>query len=142
MLQGCYESLPVRQGAPPVAERVEFVLNDEGRVALANRLGPQVLKVEGQVLSVNADGYDIGVIGVTEIGGGTATWNGERVSVRKVLVTGYSIRRLSRKRTTFLVGGVTIGMLAFIFGKSLLFGGGAVDGPGGDPGPPSAIRSR
>ena len=131
----------MRQGAPPVAERVEFVLNDQGRVALASKLGPAVERVEGQVLEVSENAYDISVIGIRQIGGSSATWNGERVSVGKDLVTGYSIRRLNRTRTTLVAGGVTVGVLALIFGRSLLFGGGGVeDVPPTEPGPPSVIR--
>ena len=39
-LQGCYESLPIQQGAAPEVGRVELVLNDLGRAALAERMGP------------------------------------------------------------------------------------------------------
>lgn len=133
----------MQQGVPPVAERVEFVLNDQGRVGLASKLGPAVDKVEGQVLQVSENAYDISVIGITQVGGRTATWNGERVSLGRDLVTGYSIRRLNRTRTTLLAGGVTVGMLAFIFGRSLFLGGGGEEPPPTtEPGPPSLRRSR
>ncbi|HVZ48932.1 MAG TPA: hypothetical protein VG916_09125 [Gemmatimonadaceae bacterium] len=136
LLQGCYETLPMQQGVAPVAERVVLTLNDQGRVGLASKLGPAVDKVEGAVQQANADAMDLKVIRVTQIGGSSSLWNGERVSVQKDFIAGYAIRRLSRTRTALLVGGVTVGMLAFIFGKSLLLGGGGVElPPGGDPGP-------
>ena len=131
----------MQAGVPLVAERVQFVLNYQGRVSLANKLGPAVDKVEGTVVQVSEDAYDISVIGITQVGGSSALWNGERVSVAKDLVSTYAIRRLNRARTTLLVGGVTVAALAFILGRSLLLGGGGVEPtPTPEPGPPSAVR--
>ena len=131
----------MQAGVPLVAERVQFVLNDQGRVSLANKLGPAVDKVEGTVLQVNENAYEISVIGITQVGGSSALWNGEQVSVAKDLVSSYAIRRLNRARTTLLVGGVTVGVLAFILGRTLLLGGGGTEAtPPPEPGPPSAIR--
>jgi len=144
LLQGCYETLPLQTGtAPPVAERVLFVLNDQGRVGLSSKLGPAVDKVEGTVLQVSENAYDISVTGITQVGGGSAMWNGERVSVGKDLVASYAVRRLNRTRTALLAGGVTVGAVLLIFGRSRLLGGGGVEpSPIPEPGPPSAVRAR
>ncbi len=135
-LQGCYETLPMQQGVAPVAERVQLTLNDQGRLGLGGKLGPSVDKVEGSVLQVGSDAYDVSVSAVVQIGGARSLWNGERVSVQKEYVSGYAVKRLSRARTTLLVGGVTAGMLAFILTKDLLLGGGGVEPPAStEPGP-------
>lgn len=117
-----------------MAERVQFVLNDQGRVALAAKLGPSVDKVEGIVEQTGDQTYGISVIRVTQIDGSKSLWTGERVDVRQEYVAGYSTRRLSRSRTALLVGGITVGIVTFIVGKSLLLGGGGVEPS--DPGPP------
>ncbi|MEA3244745.1 MAG: hypothetical protein U9Q74_01185 [Gemmatimonadota bacterium] len=136
LLQGCYETLPVEQGVAPVAERVQFTLNDQGRLALAGKLGPAVDKVEGSVLQVGSDAYDLSVSGIVQIGGNRSLWNGERVSVQRDYVSGFAVKHLSRTRTALLVGGITAGMLAFIFGRDLLLGGGGVEpSPTTEPGP-------
>lgn len=130
-------------GVPIVAERVQLALNDQGRVQLADKLGPAVDKVEGTVVQVSENAYDISVIGITQVGGASALWNGERISVQKDLVSSYAIRRLNRGRTTLLVGGVTAGVLAFILGRNLLLnGGGTEPGTITEPGPPSLRRIR
>lgn len=132
----------MQTGAPPVAERVQFLLNDRGRVSLAPKLGSAVEKVEGTVVQVTEQAYDVSVSRVTHIGGESAIWNGERVSVGREHVSGYSIRRYQRTRTMLLAGGVTLGVLVFIFGRSLLIGAGTEEPtPTPDPGPPSLFRS-
>ena len=141
LLQGCYQSLPVQTGAPPVAERVQFILNDQGRVNLAPKLGSAVERVEGTVVRVSEQGYEVSVISVTHMGGESAIWNGERVTVGKDFVSAYSIRRYHRTRTLLLAGGITVGILLFILGRSLLIGAGTEEPtPTPDPGPPSLIR--
>jgi len=140
LLQGCYESLPLQQGVAPSTARVEFQLNDAGRIALGDKLGANVLKVEGTVLQQDNSSYQMSVFRVTHFDGSSAAWTGERVSVAKEHTVGYSVRRLNKVRTALLVGGVVVGIAA-IFAKSLGLVGGSDPGPG-DTGPPPPSRSR
>jgi hypothetical protein len=121
-----------------VAERVQFVLNDRGRVGLAETLGPAVEKVEGTVVRVSEAGYDISVVGVTHIGGESARWNGEQVTLGTDHVTAFAVRRYQRSRTVLLAAGVTVGLLLFIFGRSLL--GAGTEEPAPTPEPPPSLR--
>jgi hypothetical protein len=126
----------MQTGAPPVAERVQFVLNDQGRVALSNKLGPAVEKAEGQVVAVDGSSFDINVFRVGQIGGGSVMWNGERVSISRDQVLGYQVRRLDKGRTALVAASVTVGLLLVFFGKSLFIpGGGVEDPPSTLPGP-------
>lgn len=139
-LQGCYESLPVQQGVAPTVGRIELVLNDQGRAALAERLGPIVEKVEGQLVSQDANGYTISVVSVSQLKGGIAHWNGEQVTVRSDQMIGFQVRQLNKVKTIGLAAVVTVGAVIVFFGKSLL-GGGTDDKtptPGG--GEPTLIR--
>lgn len=138
VLQGCYESLPLRQGTAPTAVRVEFVLNDQGRAALSDKLGPAVQKIEGEVVDQNDGSYVLSVYRVTSFDGNSAAWTGERVNVAKEQTSGYQVRRLSRTRTTLLAAGVLAGVTLVFFGKSLGIGGGSETVPG--PPPPIPVR--
>jgi hypothetical protein len=121
-----------------VAERVQFVMTDQGRVGLAGKLGPAVEKVEGTVLRVTEEGYDISVVGVRHIGGESARWNGEQVTLGKDHVAAFAVRRYQRSRTVLLAAGVTLGVLLFIFGQSLL--GAGTEEPAPAPEPPPSLR--
>jgi hypothetical protein len=135
MLQACYTSLPIEAGPAPTAQRVVLSLNDQGRAALSQQLGTAVDKIEGEVLSENSDGYTVSVFHVTQMNGNSATWNGEHVTLAKSQVSGFQLRRLNRTRTVLLAAGVTVGVVALFFGRSLLGFGSSDDtgstGPGG-----------
>ena len=130
LLQGCYESLPLQQGAAPAARRVELVLNDEGRVGLRSKLGPAVDRIEGEIVSQDTGSYTISVFHLRQMNGNSATWTGEQVAVAKEYTIGYQLRQLNKARTTFLAAGVTVALFFIFFGKSLNIGGG---GPGSPP---------
>jgi hypothetical protein len=142
-VQGCYESLPLQQGPAPTVERVELVLNDQGRAALAERLGPMVGKVEGHVLSQDDGSYTIAVYHVRQLNGNSTTWNGEQVSVRREHTLGFQVRQLNRTRTAIAAGVATLATVVIFFGKELGIGGGGVEEPSSEPeAPPSAVRRR
>jgi len=142
-VQGCYESLPLQQGPAPAVERVELVLNDQGRAALAERLGPMVGKVEGQIFSQDDGSYTISVYHVRQLNGTSTTWNGEQVNVRKEHTIGYQIRKLNRTRTAIVAGAAVVGTVLIFFGKELGLGGGGIEDTEPEPEPPpSAVRRR
>lgn len=135
-LQGCYESLPLQQGPAPTGVRVELVLNDQGRAALSDRLGPAVDQVEGDMVAQDGSSYTMAVFHVRQLNGNSSTWTGEHVTVSKSDVVGYQVRRLDAKRTALLAGGLTVAVAAALFGHSL-FGRATTpaDQGGGEPAP-------
>jgi len=135
LLQGCYSSLPLQEGPAPTAQRVVLSLNDQGRAALSQQLGTAVDRIEGEILSENEGGYAVSVFHVSQLNGNSATWNGEHVTVAKSQISGFQLRRLNRTRTALLAAGVTVGVVALFFGRSLLgFGGGTDDSGSTGPG--------
>jgi hypothetical protein len=121
-LQGCYESLPLQQGVAPQTGRVELVLNDQGRAALAERLGSQVEKVEGQMLSQGSDSYTLSVYRVSQLNGNSSAWNGEQVTLRKDFTIGFQIRQISKVRSIGLAVAF-VAVTVLVFKKSLIGGG-------------------
>jgi hypothetical protein len=140
LLQGCYESSPIQQGVAPASERLELVLNDKGRAALGDRLGPGVAKVEGMVVKQDSASYTMSVFHVTQIDGSSSTWTGQEVAIGTDGTIGFQMRRLNKTRTTLLTGGIVVGVVA-IFAKSLNLLGGSADNPPGQ-GPPGPQMSR
>lgn len=137
-LHGCYSYVPVDTAAqPPVGERLAFDITDQGRAALADRLGPGVLRVEGSLREQDANSYVMSVWGLSQIGTGLVRWSGENVRINKDFVGSVRKRQLSRTRTYLTVGGISVGL--FVFARSqALVGGGREDEPNPPPDEPES----
>ena len=129
LLQGCYETLPLQQGPPPAVETVQLLLNDKGRVNVAEKLGTGVAKVEGNVTAQDATSYSVAVTHVIQQNGSTSTWNGELVVIAKDGTDGYQIHRYNKTRTLVLAVAITAGVVVFFLTTKLLGGGNTTDTP-------------
>jgi hypothetical protein len=135
---GCYQYRQSIHDQPVPATVVEVALNDRGRAALENNVGPEVLTVEGTVAEVTDSGFALNVRRVVGIDRQVSKWTGERVVMRNEHVRQIRERRFSAGRTMLFVGSMTASALAFAVTRSILgagFGdrGGPTPGPG-DPG--------
>lgn len=128
---GCYRYVPMYSGAPLPGERYTFEISDQGRVGLADRLGPGVTKVEGTLVRQADDAYVVSVAGIESIGGGSAHWSGEQVPVRQEYVRGVERREFSRGRTAVAIGAAAVAIGAFIATRGL---GGFGSSPGSSSG--------
>ena len=135
-LCGCY-TYRLMTSAPEPSSRVSLLLTDVGRVAEANTIGPEALRVEGSVVAATDTAYTLAVSGVQPIRGVFVPWSGETVSVRRAYVAQTYERRLSGARTAVLAGGATGAVLALALTTNLFgFGGSEVPivPPGGGGG--------
>ena len=119
----CYRYVPMYSGAPMPGEQYTFEISDQGRVGLADRLGPGVTKVEGTLVRQADDAYVVSVAGIESIGGGTAHWSGEQVPVRQEYVRGVERREFSRGRTFTAIGAAAVAIGAFIATRGLIGSG-------------------
>lgn len=133
---GCYRYVPMYSGAPMPGEQYTFEISDQGRVGLADRLGPGVTKVEGTLVRQADDAYVVSVAGIESIGGGTAHWSGEQVPVRQEYVRGVERREFSRDRTFTAIGAAAVAIGAFIATRGLI-GSGTPPTSSGGGGPSS-----
>ena len=144
---GCYTYLPVQSAPPAAQQRGAVVLNDQGRLMLAERLGPLVDRVEGTFVSHDSTGVVLEVTGTKDLRGGSSMWSGERVEIPSTAILGFRERQLSKSRSILLGSAIAGGLAAATFGLSLdLFGtdtdGNDVANPV-DPGPgPISTRVR
>jgi hypothetical protein len=137
VLPGCYTTRPVYAGMPQPGMNVSLQISDEGRVALRDRVGPSVARVEGVLVRAPDTSYVLTVNDVIGIYGERTRWSGEQVGIRREYVGMVYERRFSPARTALFVGGV--GALGYLlFGRALpgIFGGDS-DGVDRPPDPPA-----
>jgi hypothetical protein len=136
---GCYTSRAVT-GVPDTGAQAVVTLNDRGRTALSDALGPNAERVEGSVVSRTDSAFVLAVRSVDYFGGATNAWRGEHVSVPVAGVRVLTERRLSRGRTYLVVGAAVAAVVAFIVTRSILADDGALVEDRGDGGNPQGSR--
>lgn len=105
---GCYSYLPV-QSAPPAGkdtDRVAIVVNDRGRVLLADRVGPLVEQIEGRIDKRENGSITMAVYRVKDVRGDYSSWTGEPVQIPDEAVLGYRPRKISKFKTALFIGAV------------------------------------
>lgn len=132
---GCYSQLPLL-GAPDPGLVVVATLNDRGRVALGEALGPNADRVEGTVTTRGDTLVTLAVKRVRYFGGTENAWAGEAVTLPIAGLRSIQERRLNRTRTAVVAGAVTALVLGFILTRNVLGGGYERIGEP-NPGPPA-----
>ena len=135
-VSACYTFVPLFPGAVRSGQEVTLEVSDSGRVALAERLGPELYRVEGRVVGVTPQDVALRVDAITNVGGSRNMWNGEQVSFRTEHLRTASEKKLSMGRTAVLAA-LALGAAALIITQAELFGFGdeRTPGPGPDPDP-------
>lgn len=137
-LPACYDYVPV-QTAPSVGETIAFDITDKGRVELADRFGPGLLRVQGKLAADSAEQYVMNVYSVTEIDGSTTVWNGERVRVPHEYVSQLRGRELSKGKTAVAAVAATGAVVVFIASRALISSGAIGSGDTGNGGGQTSI---
>ena len=132
----CYTTRPLL-GVPDVGTQVVAVVNDRGRVAMSDSLGPSVDRVEGTTVDRRGDSSVVlSLSRVRYINGDETRWNGERLRFDVASLRGFQERRFSRARTTGLVALTAGALVAFIVTRQLVSGGNGANSDGGSTAPP------
>jgi hypothetical protein len=97
---GCYEYRAVETA--PVGERVALQISDRGRVGLAERFGPGLAEIRGQLVSQESNEYVLNVLRVSQISGNSSPWSGEVTRVDRSFVGLVRQRQLSPAKTTLV----------------------------------------
>jgi hypothetical protein len=128
----CYQYVPVRS-SPTVGSQVGLQINDEGRVALRDQLGPGVVRLEGRLMAIESGDMVVQATSVTQIRGRALPVDTLRVRVSRGHVEDMDERRLSRTRTWMVIGGAVAIVAGFLIAGG--FGGKtpAEEPPGGPP---------
>jgi hypothetical protein len=130
---GCYVYPPVVTTPSPGVE-LRLDLNDRGRAALGNLIGPSAVNVEGVLKTPPDTAYLLGVTSVTYMHGQANRWSGEQLVVPKDFVANTTQRTLSKSRTWLTVAAAGAGIAALIASFGLAGGGSNPAEPGGGGG--------
>ena len=138
----CYQSVPLETSTPPVGQTVAFIISDQGRVGLGDRMGPGIARIEGRMMGTEGDQYVVSVFRTAAIGGATSVWSGEEMRLNRSFVSRLEGRELSKTRTWLAAGVATSVVVAFIASRGLngLFGGDDHSPPEPPPGQTSRVR--
>ena len=121
LLAGCYTTAPV-ETAPSPGEVVVLDLNDRGRDRLGRSIGSAAKSIEG-ALDTNTDsGYVVKVSSVMYMNGQNNKWTSEPLTIQSDLVRELRVKKFSRGRTSFLVGGSVGALVALIATRQLIVG--------------------
>lgn len=134
LLSACYTYRPLAGPEPATGDRVSAQLTTTGSRDLTAQVGPEVLHIEGDVLSADSSGISLKVREIESYRGIRSDWHGEMVKLPRNAVAGVQERRLSVGGTTLMGGVLAAGLYAVyrILGGSSLFEGG--NGQPGGPG--------
>ena len=119
VLPGCYVQVPLT-GAPQPGTTVLLDLNDRGRIALGDSIGPAAARISGLVEGGGDSTYVLRVTSVRYLSGQVNQWSGEPLVVHSDLVGRARTRQYSRKRTWALGIGAAAAVVAFALGQDLL----------------------
>ena len=103
LLAGCYSFVPTGQSVFPSGTAVAFDLNDQGRLGLANKIGPEVMQVSGVLRDQTGSDYTISVESLTYLGGKTEQWSGEPVTLKQEFVKSAYTKKFSSGKTAAAV---------------------------------------
>ena len=116
---GCYVYTPAP--IPPAqGSQVVLQLNDRGRVALGDSIGPTGQEVEGTVVGNSDSAVALSVARVGYLNGQSNKWNGERLTVSRGLFDRATERRFSPSRTWLAAAAAAGALVAFIASRNLL----------------------
>jgi len=114
---------------PAPGVEFQFELNDQGRIAVAKSLGPEVKDVAGALVSQNPTALVLAVRDVTYLKGETIHMQGEQVTINRDQVQSVTEKRFSLGRSAILTAAIVVAVGVFIGTKSLSgFGGSSSDG--------------
>jgi hypothetical protein len=130
-LGGCFRYVPVGGAPVPAGTRVSLAINDAGRVALAEEIGPGIRTIHGDlreatdsviVVSLSSvEYYDLSV---------PARMAGESREIPRRYVSEFRERQLSRSRTWMTIGLVVAGL---VVGSLIAITGFGTDDPSDRP---------
>ena len=95
-------------------QRIEVVVNNIGRVAVAADLGEDVAKIDGDFVSLTDSVLKVRVTELTFVNESTSDYPGSVISIPRLGVVSVSTKQFSRSKTTIVAVGLTALVVALI----------------------------
>lgn len=131
LLAGCYEMVPTTTRPPSLGDRVAVKLSAEGSARMTAQVGPGVAGIEGRLASMTDSALTLDVILVRTAAAGDVLMRGITATVPRTAVEALEVERLSVRRTSLFIGGLTAGVVLAGRAIGLANGGGSEAGLGG-----------
>lgn len=112
----CYAYVPVQTPPAPGAQ-IALEVTDQGRVALNDKIGPGVVRLEGTLAGVEGSELLVDAQAVKQVRGYISDLGGVRVRLPQAYVTRMDERRFSRSKTLLVAGGIVGAVAAFFITK-------------------------
>jgi hypothetical protein len=140
-LAGCYSLQPVSAASPELGTVVAVDVNDAGRAALNQAVGPEVRQLEGRLVQRSEAELLLAVTAVRTFRGGEQVWKGERVTLKPEHVGNTYEKRFSTGRT-LIASALTIGAFVALATSGIVPGIGGENPPPNNKPDPDALRPR
>jgi hypothetical protein len=127
----CYTYRPVSPPGPEPGATISAGLTQEGSLAVAPLLGPEVAEVSGRVVDTTGDTLRLSLASVTSQRGIPTSWRGEEIPLARGRLAYLGERRLSPGGTALLSASVAGGLYLLY---RLIGGPGWFEGSGGSGG--------
>jgi hypothetical protein len=134
VVSGCYRSIPITTAEPIERQRISAALSERATVDLRDQIGPDVVRVDGQVAWVRSDSVQLLLERVQQRNGFAIDWRGEPVTFGRRDLGGLMQRHLDRPRSWLAAG--TITAIAIALGLVIRDGIVSDDGKSPPPVPP------
>ena len=128
MLVGCYTYRPlasVDTVMPAAGTSVQVRLTTTGATALANEIGPEMLYLQGDIVSADSAGVTLAVTHAETARRISLGWKGERVALPRDYIASIEQRKLAIGATALIGGLVGGGVIA----TAALFGTAGANSP-------------
>jgi hypothetical protein len=129
---GCYTSRPLDLSALPPGQVVTLTLTPVGTDAVTALVGPQVERLEGELVRASPDSFDLRLLRTARQDGREDPWQRQRVQLARAQVASVTERRLDKKRSWLLGAAILAAAVAL---------GAAVSTAGTDGSEPQPIPS-
>lgn len=133
---GCYTYAPRTTSDIAARSVIAADISDIGRIALTQQVGPEVARIEGEVVQRSDTSVRLMVSQVSYLGGLLNKWQGQEVALRTQDMKFVFERKLSRSRTALaaaMAGGLVVFALSSKTFRGIFTGGTGPDKPGGEP---------
>lgn len=140
-LAGCYSLQPVSAASPELGTVVAYDVNDAGRAALGQSVGPEIRQLEGRLVQKSDAEILLAVTAVRTFRGGEQVWKGERVTLKPEYLGNTYTKKFSTGRT-IIASAITLGAFVALATQGIIPGiGGDNAGPDNKP-TPDQLRPR
>jgi hypothetical protein len=128
----CYMYAP-SSTAPAAGSEVAVVLTDKGRIALNDRVGPEMDELRGRLMSSSDTNVVISITESVTLRGVSAKWTDEVLPLSREYFGSLRVKEFSKGRSTVTAGAATAAAVFLILNRGIVTGS---DGTIGEPSTP------